>query len=617
MKQSFRLALLVSAAALLPLAAHAQTFTRLVSFGDSLSDNGNLYTATGNPPAPYNKRYTNDQVWAEYIAGTMQSYFGPASSVNTGSVDYAWGGARSDLAANSNGPIPGTPAQIAAFRAKGGTFGAGDVVSMWAGANDIFQALPGAATNPSTAASVMTSASVTAAGNVATQVGTLAGYGAKTIVVFNLPDLGQTPQFNTDPSASGLATVSATAFNTALHAGLTSVAASATGSNIVEVDIKSAFTAIIANPAAFGLANASKACLTVTACVTGGASAQNTYLFWDGVHPTASGHKLVAQIAAQYLYTPTLAEGAGALADESYNTRRQNLSDTASLFHGGRGYFVQAVGQDASKSRNVSQQGQIGAAATTGSQKAYDYTVGGFRAGAVTAVSDNTAFGIAVTAVTGESKAFLVSAKPTDLSIDAGFDWSHGPAFLTAQVGGSLGQFADYERQTLVGAFRESRNQIDVSSVSAAIQGGLDHHLGGWTVTPVARLAYIAADMKGFAEQGTVAAVSFEDRKVSSFNGAVELRAAGTLSETTGLNAVIGYEAAFSGKEGALKGRLIGNTAQPFATDMGEVGNPGVLVGVGVTTKILGLNLSASYRGTFGSDDRTDQSAFVGFTQAF
>ncbi|MBW8735323.1 MAG: autotransporter domain-containing esterase, partial [Asticcacaulis sp.] len=185
MKTSFRLALLVSVAALLPLAAHAQTFNRLVSFGDSLSDNGNLYTATGNPPAPYNKRYTNDQVWAEYIAGTMQSYFGAASSVNTGSVDYAWGGARSDLAANSNGPIPGTPAQIAAFRAKGGTFGSGDVVSLWAGANDIFQALPGAATNPSTAASVMTAASATAAGNVATQVGTLAGYGAKTVVVFN------------------------------------------------------------------------------------------------------------------------------------------------------------------------------------------------------------------------------------------------------------------------------------------------------------------------------------------------------------------------------------------------------------------------------------------------
>ena len=617
MKQSLRLVFLASAAMLLPLSAHAQTFNRLVSFGDSLSDNGNLYTATGNPPAPYNKRYTNDQVWAEYIAGSLQSYFGAASTINTGNVDYAWGGARSDLAANSNGPIPGTPAQIAAFHAKGGTFGSGDVVSLWAGANDIFQALPGAAANPSTAASVMTTASATAAGNVATQVGTLAGYGAKTIVVFNLPDLGQTPQFNTDPAASGLATVSATAFNTALHTGLTTVAASATGSNIIEVDIKSAFNAIIANPTAFGLSNASKACITVTACVTGGAAAQNTYLFWDGVHPTAAGHKLVAAMTAQYLYTPTLTQGAGAMADETYNTRRQNVADTASLFHGGRGYFVQVVGQGASKNKDISQQGQIGTAATTSSQKTYDYTAGGFRAGAVTAVNDDTAFGIAFTALNGDTKAFLVSAKPTDLSVDAGFDWSHGPLFVTGQVGGSIGQYSDYDRQTLITAFHETRNQIDVSSMSAAIQGGIDHHLGDWTVTPVARLAYISADMKGFAEQGTVAAVTFEDRKVSSFNGAVELRAAGKLSETTGLNAVIGYEAAFSGKEEALKGRLTGNTAQAFSTDMGDVGNPGVLMGVGVTTKVLGLNLQASYRGTFGEKDRSDQSGFVGFTKTF
>jgi len=62
---------------------------------------------------------------------------------------------------------------------------------------------------------------------------------------------------------------------------------------------------------------------------------------------------------------------------------------------------------------------------------------------------------------------------------------------------------------------------------------------------------------------------------------------------------------------------LTGNTAQAFATDMGEVGNPGVLVGVGVTTRALGLNVSASYRSIFGEKSRSDQSGFVGFTKAF
>ena len=616
MKTSIRLALLATAAMLLPMtAAHAQTYSRLVSFGDSLSDNGNLYLATSGtqPPAPYNKRFTNDLVWAEYLAGSMQGFF-TATSYTSGNFNSAFGGARTDAAVVNP---PGTSTQIASFLAHHGTFGANDVVSMWAGANDIFQAVPGAAGNPSTAASVMTGVSVTAATNVATQVGTLAGAGAKTILVMNLPDLGQTPQFTSSASASALGTVSATAFNTALSAGLNTVAGQATGTNIVQVDIQSAFSAIIANPSAFGISNATQACITVTSCVTGGASVQNTYLFFDGVHPTSTGHKLVAAMAAQYLYTPTLTEGAGMLADETYNTRRATAADMAEYFHGGNGYFVQVVGQQASREKDISTQSTIGGTVTAVAQKAYDYSLGGVRAGAVSAMSDTASFGIGFTALTGTSRGFLVEAKPTDLSGDIGIDWHPGNLFVTAQVGGGLGSYSDYSRATTIAAFHETHNQIDVSSYSASLQAGLDHHLGNWTVTPVARLSYAGADMKGFSEAGTIAAVKFDDRKVSALNGAVELRALGKLSDTTSLSAVIGYEGALSSTEGALKGKLINNTAQAFATDMGEVGSPGVLVGLGLSSHVWGMDLSAQYRGTFGSDNARDQSGMIAFSTKF
>jgi outer membrane lipase/esterase len=59
-------ALLATMVSALPLiaatGAHAQSswtqsYSRLAAFGDSLSDNGNLYTATGTPTSPpYNKR---------------------------------------------------------------------------------------------------------------------------------------------------------------------------------------------------------------------------------------------------------------------------------------------------------------------------------------------------------------------------------------------------------------------------------------------------------------------------------------------------------------------------------------------------------------------------------
>lgn len=616
MKKSLRLALLVSVVSMLPFAAaHAQTYNRLVSFGDSLTDNGNLYTATAGaqPPAPYNQRFTNDKVFAEYLAGNMQGFF-TATSYTSGNFNSAFGGARTDAAVANP---PGTVTQIQSFLlAHGGTFGANDVASIWAGANDIFQMLPTAAATPSTAAAVMTATSVTAATNVVTQTGTLATAGAKTIMVFNLPDLSKTPQFSTSPAVT-LAAVSSTAFNTALNSGLTTLAGTATNTNIIQIDIQSAFTAIIANPSAFGVANASQACISVPACVTGGASVQNTYLFFDGVHPTATGHRLVAKMATQYLYTPTLTQGVGMMADASYTMRHANSTDMSGLFRSAPGYFVQVVGQDSSGNKDISMQSQIGTTATATAQKAYDYTMVGFRAGAVTATSDTSSFGIGLTAMTGDSEAFMVSAKPTDLSVDVGMDWHPGPMFFTAQAGFGLGSYSNYVRSTTISAFSETRNQIEVSSYSAALQAGLDHTLGDWTVTPVARLTYASATMKGFTEAGTIAAVDFGDRKVSALTGTAEVRLSTQLSEKTRLNGVLGYEAVLSGTQGDLKGKLINNTARAFATKMGEVASPGMLVGVGVDTEVMGLNVSARYRGSFGSDDVKDQTAMISLNKAF
>ncbi|ESQ83906.1 hypothetical protein AEAC466_11295 [Asticcacaulis sp. AC466] len=620
MKKTLTLALLASMVSAAPFAAHAQSYTRLVSFGDSLSDNGNLYTATGNPPPPYNKRFTNDLVWNEYLAGSGQGFFTPPATINTGNVYYGWGGARSDSAANSSGPIPGTPTQIGAFLSRGGTFGANDVVAMWAGANDIFQALPTAAANPATASTYMTGIAATAAGNVATQVGQLSTAGAKTIVVMNLPDLGSTPNFNVDPSTSALTSLTSGVFNTALDAGLKTQAASHTGTNIIEVDIKSAFTAIVANPSAFGFSNVTQACINVTACVTGSQDTRNTYLFWDGVHPTAGGHRVVAALTAQYIYTPTLTQGVGMLADGSYNMRRSVQSEMSGLFHANGskgGYFLQVVGSQAERHMNVAMQSTIGGATSTSDQSAYDYSLGGIRAGAVQPVNDRLSFAIGVTAMTGDAKAMMVQAKPTDLSVDVGLDWRPGAYFVTGTLGAGITSYSNYERHTLIDGFRETANHVDTTAYSASVQTGFDKDMGGWTVTPVARLSYAAAKMGSFNEQGVVAAVAFEDRQVSAFSGAVELQASGQLSANTRLSGVIGYEGVFSGDAGDLRGQLIGNTAQAYMVSMGDVGSPGALVGVGVETRFSGFSLKAQYRGTFGSDNQKDQTALISLNKAF
>jgi len=642
MKQAFarkalKTALLASMVSALPLlaatGAHAQSsqsqsawtasYSRLVVFGDSLSDNGNLYTATGTPTSPpYNKRYTNDQVWAEYLTGGLQGWY-TATSYTSGSIDLAWGGARSDSAANSNGPIPGTPTQIGYYQAHGGTFGANDVASLWIGANDIFQGLPAAAANPSNATTIMTGVAGAAAGNAAGQAGALAAAGARTVIVMNLPDLGSTPQFSGSATTSAIATYSSSVFNTALDTGLKSQAAAHTGTNIIEVDINAAFHAIMNTPSAFGLSNVTQACVLVTSCVTGGASTQNTYLFWDTVHPTATGHKLVANLVAQYLYTPSLASGVGMIADETYETRRANgvlLADELHGPHGSEGdnrWFVSAVGDQAARDTRATQQATIGGQAAMASVKAYDYNLSGFHAGGVHTAGGNVSLGVAMTALHGNAKAFMVTANPTDVSVDVGLDWRVDGHFVSLSGGAGFASFGDFRRATLVGPLSEGRNEVKAQSVSAALQAGFDHDMGGWTVTPLVRLSYADAKMSGFGELGPLASVAYGDRDVNAVSGAAELRAAGHVSDMVSLDAVVGYEGVLSGKEGDLKGQLIGNTALPFAESMGKVGSPGLLVGLGVGMKVAKLDLKASYRGTFGSQSQRDQAAMLTLSKAF
>lgn len=67
-----------------PALAPASPFSRLIVFGDSMSDNGNVAAATGfYPPAPYANRFSNGPVAVEYMA----------SALGLPLIDFAYGGA--------------------------------------------------------------------------------------------------------------------------------------------------------------------------------------------------------------------------------------------------------------------------------------------------------------------------------------------------------------------------------------------------------------------------------------------------------------------------------------------------------------------------------------------
>ena len=313
---------LVAACALLcaPL-AQAQQFSRVVVFGDSLSDAGYfrpVLAAAGVPASllPILGRFTTapGPVWSELVAAYYGAPTGP-SNVNNGNI-FAQGGAR--VAVNSSSTPTGAAqrpvtTQITEFLARsGGTADPNALYAIWAGANDVIQTLgavsAGAITSDQASAAIQG-----AAGAEIQQIARLRAAGAQYIVVFGLPNIGATPGLRAaGATASAGATQLSAGFNTALFVGLAQ-----NGLRVIPVDAFTFLSEITANPAAFGFTN-----ITTPACgpfppfssapdalfcppnVWAAPNANLTFLFADGIHPTTAAHALIAQFVEAMITGP-------------------------------------------------------------------------------------------------------------------------------------------------------------------------------------------------------------------------------------------------------------------------------------------------------------------------
>ncbi|MEM7567386.1 MAG: SGNH/GDSL hydrolase family protein, partial [Pseudomonadota bacterium] len=311
MRQVFKSALLAGAAIGLALStapATAQDFGALITFGDSLADSGNIPGLTGGanfPPAPYvGNRFSNGPVVPEYLTGLIDIAPGANRAVGgafTGKIGPI---------GNSNAVRPGLQglantdvvAQVDSFLQGGGRVGADDVIYIWgAGPNDYFAALSQLATTPpSQVPGVITQTVGNAQANILTATNKLAAAGARNFVLGTLPDFARTPQF----ANQGPVTTAAGAFSTAHNQALVGTANTLSQrGNVTLVDYASLFDAVQANPAAFGFANVTDQCIQ-SACALSPQSAQNQFLFFDGVHPTTAAHQLLAAATADAIEAP-------------------------------------------------------------------------------------------------------------------------------------------------------------------------------------------------------------------------------------------------------------------------------------------------------------------------
>ncbi|MDQ2841212.1 MAG: SGNH/GDSL hydrolase family protein [Acidobacteriota bacterium] len=259
----------------------ASSFSQLVVFGDSLSDNGNAYLVSkGAFPGPnYGvDPYTGAVVYSDGT-NTSPVAAGPGGlwvdqiSSKLGVADpqpFLAGGNNYAVASAETGKAnPQDMGYQLGFYSAAHPTGASSTAlyAFWGGANDILDG----------------KSPTQAADNIETYIKALSVEGAKNFVWLNLPLLGDTPDGQPAKAQLNAASV---AFNGEWASGLAALQGG--GIHVVGVNIDTLFTSLIGDPGAYGLTDVTHK------AQTSGLADDAGYLFWDGKHPTSAGHALIA-----------------------------------------------------------------------------------------------------------------------------------------------------------------------------------------------------------------------------------------------------------------------------------------------------------------------------------
>ena len=318
-------------AALLSLPLTARAYSTLYVLGDSLSDTGNLYAATSNPPlnallpqplpqSPYFAgRFSDGPVYAEYLwnriglSGSLQPSY-------LGGTDYAVGGARSRYHSFDNNdpsfnPVGGVSSvyefsllgqRDALLADHGGGLDANALYAVWEGSNDVSDAIGLALKGQGTLAGALIAQ---AASDFADVVMSLVGAGAQHLLIPNIPNLGLVPEVVALASTLGSTVQERASQLTLLYNGLVAQNLLAVSADIRRLDTYGILTALVDDPAAYGLpakANVDAACFSGFVGMSGDVcSNPQDYVFWDKIHPSAAVHEVLGDLAASAVPEPS------------------------------------------------------------------------------------------------------------------------------------------------------------------------------------------------------------------------------------------------------------------------------------------------------------------------
>lgn len=261
------------------------TYSQIVVFGASLSDNGNATTIVPGlfPGAPYYPdRASNGLLWIDLVAADLGNELKPFVK---GGTNYAVGGARTcEISGTSPNPFDmcyqaNLYLTAVLNRADASALYVIDAATV---GNNIFAVI----NNGLSHAEITT----TAPTDIAKIMDKLYKTGARKFLVTNVPDVGATPRGRGLPSPA-TATALSNGFNATLNNELANFRASHTGVDVRLADFKTAVAITT------GFTNTTDPCVVnLVACAT-----PDTYTYWDNLHPTAATGRNMAKAALAVL----------------------------------------------------------------------------------------------------------------------------------------------------------------------------------------------------------------------------------------------------------------------------------------------------------------------------
>lgn len=314
---------------------YASTVDKVIVFGDSLSDNGNLYSLTSlahkriplvpiipKSPPYYEGRFTNGLVWVDLLA----------QALNIPMINYAYGGAWAEPYLESELKVPfGLGMQVNFYLTASVLDFEKDkhLYIIWSGANDYVKGREDAEY-----------ATTTTVATIQSQIEWLAYYGAKHFLLLNLPDLSKVPEVieNGPEYEAAIRNLiqlhnkkfaDMIAHEKEIHPELT----------ILDIDTTNYFKEIMSNPDKYHLKDVTNQCyyggywlknpanspeiqaasaLNIdiinspslsTAYITGKLASMgqtscenpDEHLFWDHIHPTRVMHQFIADMVFKAL----------------------------------------------------------------------------------------------------------------------------------------------------------------------------------------------------------------------------------------------------------------------------------------------------------------------------